>query len=70
MAPIKKITKKDEPKPEVKPLEEGDDCPSCKKGKMFFFIQGCTCHLGNPPCSACVNAPLICDKCGYEQEEE
>lgn len=24
---------------------------------------GCTCHMGHPPCSACVEAPLACATC-------
>lgn len=27
--------------------------------------DACSCHLA-PPCTSCVEAPLICDKCGHE----
>lgn len=49
--------------------EEGDKCPECSDGKFKYVREGsCTCHI-NPPCSACVNQILECDKCGFQPEE-
>ena len=49
--------------------EEGDKCPECKDGRLFYPpVQNCTCHI-NPPCSACTDRELECDKCGYQPEE-
>jgi hypothetical protein len=46
--------------------EEGDKCPEC--GGILFYppVKGCSCHI-NPPCSACVENPLTCNKCGWEE---
>lgn len=50
-------------------LEEGDKCPHCD-GKMGLEpVQGCTCHIW-PPCSQCVDNPLVCLKCGFNPEED
>ena len=48
-------------------IEEGDSC-SC--GGTFEYIPNgeCTCHIA-PPCSACVNSILKCNKCGMDEEE-
>lgn len=49
--------------------EEGDRCPNCHSGRLYYPpVVGCSCHI-NPPCSACVDNKLVCDKCGYEPEE-
>lgn len=54
--------------------EEGDTCPECNEGKLKYGpVENCTCHI-NPPCSACVDNPLVCNSCGaeldpYEQRE-
>lgn len=50
--------------------EEGDKCPETGcKGVLKFIRQGsCSCHI-NPPCSACVDAPLTCPECGWEAEQ-
>lgn len=56
---------------DTKELAEGDSCPQpdCK-GTLAYIREGsCSCHI-NPPCSACVDAPLACDKCGTPAEEE
>ncbi len=46
-------------------MEEGSPCPACKEGVFETTLQEpCTCHLGHPPCGACVNAPLVCNGCG------
>lgn len=49
--------------------EEGDRCPECRNGHLYYPpVQNCTCHI-NPPCSACTDRELECDKCGYQPEE-
>lgn len=49
--------------------EEGDRCPECHEGNLYYPpVQNCTCHI-NPPCSACTDRQLECDKCGYQPEE-
>jgi predicted Zn-ribbon and HTH transcriptional regulator len=53
-------------------LEEGSQCPKCKEHYIISFmgfrpVEGCTCFI-NPPCSACVNNPLVCKTCGYDPE--
>lgn len=30
----------------------------------FRNVEGCSCHV-NPPCSGCVEAPLVCPGCHY-----
>ena len=52
-------------------IEEGNTCnrDGCQ-GTMVFEREGaCGCHI-NPPCQNCVDAPLVCDECGTELEEE
>lgn len=46
--------------------EEGACCnrDGCE-GMMQNHVENCACHI-NPPCAACVNAPLVCDTCGFE----
>ncbi len=29
----------------------------------------CSCHI-SPPCSACVEAPLVCNECGDSSDDE
>lgn len=50
--------------------EENDICPEPKcNGKLYYPpVENCSCHL-NPPCSACTDNRIRCDKCGYEPEE-
>lgn len=49
--------------------EEGDRCPECHSGYLYYPpVIGCACHI-NPPCFACVDNQLVCDKCGFEPEE-
>jgi hypothetical protein len=46
--------------------EEGDKCPECREGILYYpQVQNCTCHI-NPPCSACTDRELEGDKCGYQ----
>jgi hypothetical protein len=47
-------------------VAEGDTCTDCGKGTLRFVPNGdCFCHL-SPPCSACVESVLECDKCGTQ----
>lgn len=55
------------------PWEPGQRCtePGCE-GKVQCWVDiyqrqpyECSCHI-NPPCSACVTAPLVCDTCKTE----
>lgn len=49
--------------------EEGDLCPECHDGTLYYPpVKNCTCHI-NAPCSACVSNQLECNKCGYQPEE-
>jgi hypothetical protein len=49
-------------------LEEGDECPKCRSGSMGYQpVDGCSCHI-SPPCSVCIENPLVCDECGYDPE--
>lgn len=48
-------------------LQEGDKCPCCIDGSMRYIVEDCSCHI-NPPCGACVDAPLQCKVCSYEEE--
>ena len=59
--------------------EEGDTCnrveeqdedaprgyrPKPCQGVMHYAdVEDCSCHI-SPPCSACVDNPLVCDTCG------
>lgn len=50
-----------------KELEEGGDCPTGCGGAMEYLpVEVCSCWI-SPPCSACVDNPLTCDTCGYEE---
>lgn len=50
---------------------EGDKCMHSDCDGLFEYIrQGqCSCHI-SPPCSSCVDAPLVCNKCGEYSEDE
>lgn len=51
--------------------EEGDICnrDGCTGLMGYEPVEGCVCHLGNPPCSSCEDNPLVCLECGAEVEE-
>jgi hypothetical protein len=51
-------------------VEEGDACNrgDCSGNMFLDKVQGCTCFI-NPPCSACVDNPLVCDTCFAEVED-
>ena len=49
---------------------QGDDCPECHAEDTFLEygpVENCSCHI-HPPCSACVNNPLVCPTCGWEDD--
>jgi hypothetical protein len=48
---------------------EGDQCKECSIGVMEIEVENCSCHI-SPPCSSCVDAPLVCNKCGFTHIEE
>ena len=50
--------------------EEGDECPEkdCNGVLEYGDAQDCRCHT-NPPCHACVDNPLVCTECEWEDEE-
>lgn len=45
--------------------------PFCEGVYHFEHQLGssCSCHVGNAPCSSCVNQILVCNSCGEEPEE-
>lgn len=49
------------------PFDEGDMCPDsqCDGRLSTKPTENCSCHI-SPPCSACLDAPLICDACAME----
>lgn len=51
-------------------FEEGDTCPESDcDGKLEFpDVEGCRCHMGNPPCSPCVKNKLTCNECDWEDD--
>lgn len=50
-------------------FEEGQLCPECKIGDLFYpKVENCSCHI-SPPCSSCVDNKLTCDDCGWEEPE-
>ena len=50
---------------------EGDKCRYSDCNGLFEYIREgqCACHI-NPPCSNCVDAPLVCNKCGEYADED
>lgn len=50
--------------------DEGGICPKCNEGILEIERPyACSCHL-HPPCSACLESYLVCNKCGYTEEED
>ena len=43
--------------------------PQCSGILRLPAVEDCACHI-NPPCSACVDNVLTCDKCGWEDRDE
>jgi hypothetical protein len=51
--------------------EEDSDCPQCGEGWLGIpEVRGCTCHLGNPPCSQCTTNVLVCNSCAWTTEDD
>ena len=51
-------------------MNEGDHCPECEEGILYYPpVENCTCHI-HPPCPQCVNRKLECLSCGWEEEED
>lgn len=52
-------------------INEGDKCVHSDCDGVFVYTRQyeCSCHI-SPPCSACVDAPLVCNKCGHYFDEE
>ena len=50
--------------------EEGVRC-DCGSGTWVYpdTVEGCTCHLGHPPCGQCTSQQLYCDYCGVQEED-
>lgn len=49
-------------------LEEGNSCPEegCFGKLEYKPVVDCSCHVC-PPCSACVENPLSCNVCDWEE---
>jgi hypothetical protein len=47
--------------------EEGHVCnrQGCKGVIQLEDVENCTCHLGHPPCGACVSTALYCPECKF-----
>ena len=52
-------------------VKEGEICnrDGCVGIMGYEPVENCSCHI-NPPCSQCVDNPLICLKCGEELGDE
>ncbi len=54
-------------------IQEEDFCLSEDCDGLYQFQReegrSCSCHI-NPPCSACENMQLVCNKCGNYAEED
>jgi len=50
---------------------EGDVCGrgGCEGVIHVERTEPCSCHI-NPPCFACVEAPAICNVCGWDERED
>jgi len=53
-------------------LSIGDPCPvyGCVGVMDVRRVDPCICHTGNPPCSACTDAPLLCSECGFNPDAD
>lgn len=61
--------------PERKPnytLGDGEPCPmySCKGVQTVSEVENCYCACTMPPCSNCLNTPLICTLCNWNEYED
>lgn len=52
-------------------IEEGDFCgvDGCFGVMGYHDVENCSCHI-NPPCSNCVDNPLVCLVCGEEAQSD
>jgi len=53
--------------------QQGDFCTNTLdgcQGELIISIENCICFLGHPPCSACTDAQLHCDRCGREVDPD
>lgn len=48
-------------------LDEGMQCPEGDCGGALYFpkVEDCSCHIA-PPCAACTDIVLTCNRCGWE----
>lgn len=42
---------------------------ACDGTMMLSAGENCSCHI-SPPCGSCANAPVVCDVCGAEGDDE
>lgn len=50
-------------------FEEGDICPECHSGHLYYPpVKNCSCHIC-APCSACVDNKLRCNECDFKPDE-
>lgn len=49
-------------------MSEGK-CKDCGGDLKIRPTENCSCHI-SPPCSGCVDAPLYCANCGFEEKIE
>jgi hypothetical protein len=52
-------------------FEYGDVCgrDGCTGVLETKRVRDCYCHI-SPPCSACVEAPLVCEECGWGERDD
>jgi|SaaInlLV_10m_DNA_2_1039722.scaffolds.fasta_scaffold41479_3 hypothetical protein len=52
-------------------VSTGDRCWRYGCQGIIEKVEGsCSCHTGNPPCSYCTDAPVLCYVCGWEESFE
>lgn len=44
-------------------------CIGTLYNKLSDGEMRCTCHLGHPPCSFCVDSVGCCPKCGWNEKD-
>ena len=51
--------------------EEGEECgrSGCRGIMGYREVTDCQCHI-SPPCSSCVDNPLVCFECGANPDED
>ena len=52
-------------------VHDGDICPypDCKGKLGYESVEDCSCHI-SPPCSACLENPLVCQTCSWTEGDE